>query len=401
MNKRRISDLAYFGGSPLFAKPLPVGQFYMPDRTEFESAFRAILQSRYFTNHGPRVRELDARFADHLGVKHAICVTNETVALMVAAKALDLHGEVIVPAYTRVATAQALSWAGLTPVFCDIDMATQTINADLVEPLLNSQTSAVLGVHMWGRACDPVGLQSLCKRRGLSLFFDAAHAVDCTYSGRKIGKFGNVEAFSFHASNVLNGAEGGCLTTDDDALAARIRTVRNFHVSESFSKVPLRINGKMSEAQASMALMSLRSLASVIDRNRNLYERYRERSLNWPGVRFNDYASGEQSNYQSCVLEIEHGMCLVSRDQLFRVLRAENILVRNPCARGVHQMVPYKALQTQRGYSLPETDRSCNRQLQLPLGASVTELVVDDLCDVVDLCLAKGNEVTAAMQARH
>ncbi|MBU0755218.1 MAG: aminotransferase class I/II-fold pyridoxal phosphate-dependent enzyme, partial [Planctomycetes bacterium] len=219
-----MNELALHGGKPAFEKPLHVGQLHLPAWEAFERSFKGVFERRYFTNHGPLVQELDRRFAAHIGVRHAVSVTNGTVALMVAAQALDLRGEVIVPAFTFPATAQAMSWAGLDVVLCDVDPQTHTLTAPLVAPHISARTSAVLGVHTWGRACDPVRLEHLCKEKGIALFFDAAHAVDCTYEGIKCGRFGNLETFSFHATKVLSGCEGGCVVTDNDALADRIRT---------------------------------------------------------------------------------------------------------------------------------------------------------------------------------
>ena len=175
-DKTRIDDLAVFGGTPAFESPLPVGQLYLPDWTDFERLFRGIFARRYFTNHGPLVRELDERIAAYLGVRHATNVTNGTVALMIALRALDLRGEVIVPSFTFPATVQAISWAGLTPVFCDVDPATHMLTAENVRKLIGPRTSGVLGVHLWGRACDPDALQKLCLENNLRLLFDAAHA---------------------------------------------------------------------------------------------------------------------------------------------------------------------------------------------------------------------------------
>lgn len=391
MSWRRVDDLALFGAPPRWDSPLPVGQVYLPDWPRFEAAFRGIFDRRYFTNHGPLVRELDRRFAEHLGVGHAICVTNATVALMVAAKALDLRGKVIVPAFTFPATVQALTWAGLIPVFCDVDPATHTLSAELVEPLVDDQTSAVLGVHLWGRACDPDRLAELCARKGLTLFFDAAHAIDCTHGGRTIGGLGRLEVFSFHATKILNGAEGGCLTTNDAELANRIRTVRNFHVAESFVPVPLRINGKMSEAQAALALLGLESIRANVSRNQALHEIYRRRAEAWAGLRLVEPAAAERNNYQYCVLEVA-AACPLRRDQLFRLLRAENVLARRYFHPGVHRMPPYGSA-TAPGAVLPVTDRLSDTLLQLPQGAMVSESDVERVCELIDFCLRHGASI--------
>lgn len=396
--KRRLKDLAAFGGTPAFTEPLHVGQLYLPEWSDFEEMFHGIFRRRYFSNHGPLVRELDDRLAQHLGVSNAVSVTNGTVSLMVAAKALDLCGEVIVPAFTFPATAQALNWAGLTPVFCDVDPTTHSLSVELVEPLISEQTCAVLGVHLWGCACDPNNLAGLCDRHDLVLFFDAAHAFDCTYDGRKIGGFGRVESFSFHATMMLNGAEGGCLTTNDDDLANRIRTVRNFHVSESFAKVPLRINGKMSEAQAAMALLCLKGQPSNIFRNRSLYEKYRQRAGNWRSLRMVDIEKGESTNYQYCVFEMEHSAATLKRDQLLNLLRAEKVLARRYFNPGLHRMAPYNSLYPQYRDKLPTTDSLCARLLQLPIGVSMTLELVERVSDLLDFILEHEDEIVERLK---
>lgn len=390
MSGRTIDGIAAFGGAPSFPEPLHVGQLYLPDWNKTEAMFRDIFRRRYFTNHGPLVKELDRRFAMHLGVRHAIGVTNGTVALMVAVEALQLRGEVIVPAFTFPATVQSLTWAGLTPVFCDVDPATHNINAALAEPLITPRTSAILGVHLWGRACDPEGLQALCAKRNLSLLYDAAHAIDCTHDGRKLGGFGRAETFSFHATKVLNGAEGGCVTTNDDALADRIRAVRNFHLTEGLANVPLRINGKMTEAQAAMALLGLDDLADNIARNRAIWHLYQERATAWDGVHFVDTTGAGQSNHQYVVLDVDPDRCSLARDEIFDLLRAENVLARRYFTPGVHRISPYRA--SFRG-SLPVTDALCQRLLQLPVGAAVSVETASRIADLVDFFVANGGEI--------
>lgn len=393
MTWRCLEDLAFYGAQPEWPTPLPVGQVYLPSWERFETAFNGIFERRHFTNHGPLVRELDARFAAHLGVRHAISVTNATVALMVAAKALNLSGKVIIPAFTFPATAQAMTWAGLTPVFCDVDPHTHTLSAALVEPLITDDTSAVLGVHLWGRACDPDGLGELCARKNIVLFYDAAHAIDCTHHGKSIGGLGRLEVFSFHATKIINGAEGGCLTTNDDDVANCIRTVRNFHVSESFAPVPLRINGKMSEAQAAMALLGLESLPEYIAHNRSLYNRYQRRTSTWPHLSLVEPVAGERNNYQYCVLRVSDDSIL-RRDMLFSLLRAENVLARRYFQPGLHRTPPYGSFSSPSA-NLPVTDTLCSSLLQLPQGAAVTLEDVDRICDLIDFCLQHGDAIAA------
>lgn len=393
MSKRSIAELASMGGSPVFSDALHVGQLHLPEWDDFERAFEQIFERRYFTNHGPLVREFDRKFAEHVGTKHAISVTNGTIALMVACKALKLRGEVIVPALTFPATAQALVWAGLVPVFCDVDPTTHNLTADLVEPLITQDTTAILGVHLWGRACDPDGLQELSRTHGLKLFYDACHGIGCTYKGRMVGQFGALAVFSFHATKALSAAEGGCLVTDDDDLADLIRTARNFHVSESFADVAVRINGKMTECQAAMALLSLERFPAIAEQNRLLYERYRERFGSIGGLSFVDHALGEESNYQYCVVEVESDELGFSRDKLVQVLRAENIMARRYFRPGLHRLEAIRKCYPQYVHQLPNTDRLTSRLVQLPLGASVNCRQVDQVCDLIEFCVQNAEAI--------
>jgi dTDP-4-amino-4,6-dideoxygalactose transaminase len=242
------------------------------------------------------------------------------------------------------------------------------ISAGIVEPLITARTCGVLGVHVWGRACDPDGLQALCERRGLALMFDACHAVGSTHRGVPIGGFGAGEAFSFHATKVLNGGEGGCITTNDAGLAARLRTIRNFHPGETFVPVPTRMNGKMSEAQAALALLSLRQLPASIEANRRRHAAYAAVLGEVPGLELLQYDPGEANSHQYVVVEIDPELSGLDRDVLLTALQAENILCRRHFYPGLHRMPPFAAA----GQTLPVTDRLCRRLLQLPNSQSMT-----------------------------
>jgi dTDP-4-amino-4,6-dideoxygalactose transaminase len=388
-----VSDLSLFGGKPAFSKPLHVGQLYLPTWEAFEAAFKGVFRRRYFTNHGPLVQELDKRFAEHIGVRHAISVTNGTVALMVAAKALDLRGEIIIPAFTFSATAQAMAWAGLNVVLCDVDPKTHTLTAPLVAPHISELTTAVLGVHTWGRACDPLRLQELCRDKGISLFFDAAHAIDCTHKGKKCGHFGDLETFSFHATKALSGCEGGCVVTNDDELADRVRTVRNFHVSQSFSKVPLRINGKMSEAQAAMVLMGIDMLPHVIQNNRQIYETYRSDIRLLRGLEFIDYAKGEDSNYQYACLSVDEQQTGLSRDLLLDILWAENVIARRYFHPGIHRIPPFSETHSPLADTFRVTDELCHSLIQLPISSEISISDCHRILEILRFCLEHSGEI--------
>ena len=195
--KRTLGDLARWGGPPLFAEPRHVGLPTTGNRERFLDRVNGILDRRWLTNDGPCVRELEERIGALLGVKHCLAMASGTVALAIAARALGLSGEVIVPALTFVATAHALQWQGITPVFCDVDPATHSIDPAQVEALITSRTTGIVGVHLWGRPCDVDALTRVARAHGLKLLFDAAHAFGCSHAGRMVGTHGDAEVFSF------------------------------------------------------------------------------------------------------------------------------------------------------------------------------------------------------------
>lgn len=367
--------------SPAFAEPLPVGQLYFPSRKKFRQAFEGIFKRRFFTNHGPLVTKLDQEVAGYLGVRHAVCVTNGTVALMAACKALDLSGSVIVPSFTFPATVQALVWAGLEPIFCDIDYNTHCINYKQVLPLIRNDTSAILGVHVWGRPCDTDSLDRLSGKTGVKIFYDACHAFGVSHKQKKIGNFGELEIFSFHATKILSSAEGGCITTNNDELASRLRTIRNFHSAYTEAVSPLRINGKMTEAQAALALISLDQHQAHVVNNKKQWLRYVQRLDNLPGLRIVKFNDRETQNYQYFVCQINENEFGISRDQLLQVLQAENIQARRYFYPAVHRLEPFASRF--RDLMLPETEKLCREVIQLPLGGRCSLSAVDKVSKTI------------------
>lgn len=396
---KRPDQWALFGGPPSFAQPLHVGQLNLPQWDKMEATFRGIFERQWYTNHGPLVREFDIAFARHLGVKHAIAVNNGTVALMVAARALGFEqGEVIVPSFTFPATVQALSWAGLTPIFCDVSAATHTLTAEQVRPLITPSTVAIAGVHLWGRPCAPEALAALAEEFELALLFDAAHAVGCTHHGRPLGQFGDLATFSFHATKIVNAAEGGCIATNDDELAARARTIRSFHPGEQYAPVATRINGKMSEAQAGLALLSLAELESNIAANRRRHMIYQQRLGDLPGLRLLTPATHDTSNHQYVTVVIDGERAGLCRDQLALLLDAENIICRRYFEPGTHHLPPYRDDPACRTLSLPVTERLCRDVIVFPNGNPMTEDDVAKVCDVVEALLAQAPTLRAKLE---
>jgi dTDP-4-amino-4,6-dideoxygalactose transaminase len=389
------------GARPAFDAPLHVGRPNLGDREAFLARVGEMLDRRWFSNDGPIVREFEGRIAEYVGVRHCVAMCNATVALEIAMRALGLRGEVILPAYTFVATAHALQWQEITPVFADIDPRTHTIDPASIERLVTPRTSGIVGVHVWGRPCDTDAIEAIARRHDLAVMYDAAHAFGCSHRGRMIGSFGACEVLSFHATKFLNSFEGGAVLTNDDALAETMRLMRNFGFAGLDRVVYLGVNGKMTEVCAAMGLTSLEAVDEIVAVNRRNYEAYREGLRDLPGLAVIDYDPAERNNYQYVVVEVDPQAAALDRDELVAVLHAENVLARKYFWPGCHRMEPYRSLQPNAALLLPETERVAPRILVLPTGQAVTPGVVDDVTRLVRTALGRADEVRAALGNRY
>ena len=356
---------------PMFAEPLHVGRPNIGDRRKLMERIEGILDRRWLSNNGPLVQEFEAKLAAHLGVKHCIPICNGTVALELAICALGLEGEVILPSFTFVATAHALQWQGITPVFADINPATHNLDPAAVERMITPRTTGIIGVHIWGRPCAVEALQAVADQHHLQLMFDAAHAFGCSHGGRKIGNFGRCEVFSFHATKFFNTFEGGAIATNDDALAEKLRLMKNFGFHGPDNIIYLGVNGKMTEVCAAMGLTGLESLQDFTDINLRNHNGYRHALEGISGLRLIEYSPTEKGNRQYIVVEVDAEAYGRTRDEIVKRLHAENVLARKYFWPGCHRMEPYRSLYPHTSLLLPETERVAARVIVLPTGTRV------------------------------
>ncbi len=394
------AQLAVFGGEPRFEEVKHVGRPNIGDREAFLARMRGVLDSMWLTNDGPLVREFEARIADTLGVRNCITMCNGTVALEIAIRALGLQGEVIVPAFTFVATAHALQWQEITPVFCDVDPTTHVIDPGRIERHITPRTTGILGVHIWGFPCDTAALEVIAERNDLRLLFDAAHAFGCLHRGTPIGNFGDAAVLSFHATKFLNAFEGGAVVTNDDALAERIKLMRNFGFVDFDQVTYLGTNGKMAEPAAAMGLTNLDALDEFVEHNRQVFDRYRRVLEGLPGVRLVEPASLNGWNYQYVVLDVNAEAAGLTRDELVAVLWAENVRARRYFYPGVHRMEPYRSVYPHSHLLLPETERLVRRTMVLPTGTSVSVEDADVIGGILAQALDGAGEVRRALERR-
>lgn len=373
--------LAINGAAPAFEQPIHVGRPNIGDRAAFLAHVEDMFDRRWLTNNGPLVEQLEERIADRLGVRNCVAVCNGTIALEIMIKAVGLEGEVIVPSYTFIATAHALHWQGITPVFADIDPATHALDPDAVRRQITPRTTGILATHLWGRGADIEGLQAVADEHGVALIFDAAHAFLCSHKGRSIGGFGRAEAFSFHATKFFNTFEGGAITTDDDDLAQTMRLMRNFGFAGVDDVIHPGTNGKLTEICAAMGLVNLDAVDSVIAANQENYQAYCDALDPVEGLSIFPLGEG-QSNYQYVVLELDEGFP-VSRDRIVDALTAENILARRYFWPGCHRMKPYCDLNPAAGDMLPISEQVAARVVVLPTGTTLPDGAVDAVRDVI------------------
>jgi len=392
-------ELAIFTGSPAFAEKLHVGRPNVGDRERLLERINGILDRRWLTNDGPEVQELERRIAAFVGVRHCVAMCNATIAMEIAIRALDLSGEVIVPSMTFVATAHALQWQHITPVFCDVDPATHNLDPRRVEELITPRTTGILGVHVWGRPCDVEALDAIRRRHRVKLLYDAAHAFGCAAGGRMIGGFGDAEIFSFHATKFFNTLEGGAIVTNDDDLAATARLMKNFGFAGYDRVIHLGTNGKMNEISAAMGLTSLECLEEFVATNRRNYERYRSGLKGCTGLSLVSYKGVERHNFQYIVVEVDETAADVSRDALVAVLSAENVIARRYFYPGCHRMEPYRTLYPSAWRRLPETERLVGRTLVLPTGTAVNADHIDTICGILRTVIERAADVRARLAA--
>jgi len=392
ISHKTLDEMAIFGGQPAFAEKLHVGRPNIGNRDRLLERINDILDRRWLTNAGVYVQEFEQRVAEMVGVQHCIAMCNGTVALEIAIRALGLKGDVIVPSFTFIATAHALQWQEITPVFCDVDPRTHNLDPAMVEQMITPHTTGIIGVHIWGRPCDTDWLEQIARKYHLKLMFDAAHAFGCSRNGRMIGSFGDAEVYSFHATKFMNTFEGGAVVTNDSDLAARIRLMKNFGFAGYDNVIYIGTNGKMNEVSAAMGLTALESIEDFIAVNRRNYQQYQRELAGLDGIKLVTYDPTEENNYQYVIVQVNEDLAL-SRDELVKILQAENIMARRYFYPGCHRMEPYRSCYPHAGLRLPHTEALTTSVFSLPTGTSIDSGTIESICHLVRLVVTHHREV--------
>ena len=362
-----------------------VAQPTLPRFEALDKRFRNIYERKMLSNFSENSNELEYLTAQLLSVKHALTVPSWTTGLMLIIKALELKGEVILPSFTFSATGHALIWNNLKPVFADIDPFTFNLDVKDVERKITSNTSAILGVHIFGNPCEMDSLQQLAEKYELKLIYDSAHALGSKYKGDHIGQFGNCEGFSLSGTKMITSAEGGIITSNDTDLIEKIKIGRNYGAEEDYDCQYIGLNGKMSEFHAAIAIESLGLINQSIDNRLTIVKLYKDRLSKVPGLVFQRVKENNISTYKDLGIIVNKEEFGMNRDLLQKELSAEKIYTKKYFYPPLHQMVAYKKLFPGIEKSkLLNTDLISNNIISLPIYSHMSLDIVEKICYCID-----------------
>jgi dTDP-4-amino-4,6-dideoxygalactose transaminase len=374
--------------APAFRKLLPMVDPEGVPGDKFLEEVRGILASKQLTN-GAYVRKFEEAAAEYLTVAQCVAVSSCTAGLLLVLKALDLRGELILPSFTFHATAHAVVWNGLTPVFADCDVKTFCVAARAVRAQVSSRTAAILAVHLFGNPATVEELEEIAAELQIPLIFDAAHAFGSSVGGKRIGGFGTAEVFSFSPTKLVVAGEGGLVATRDAGLAERLRAARNYGDAGNYDPEILGVNARMSEINAAMALHGLAGLEARIERRNEIRRRYERNLRDVAGLGFQEVSEGGRSTFKDFSVIVDEREFGHSRDWLVELLHRENIGARRYFSPPVHRQKLYRALWD--GRPLPVTDMVSDGVVSLPIYSSLTDESVDKVSEVIRRAQGVGN----------
>ena len=370
------------GGTPIFENNIPISSSTLPDISQVSERFEDIFTSGMITNH-KYVRQYEEKMADYLGAKHAVAVSSATSGLLLMLKCMNLKGEVILPSFTFSVTGHALAWTGLTPVYVDIDPDTCLIDPTEVEKAITPNTSAVLGVHIWGNPCNHQALQEIADRHRVNLIYDAAQATGTRYMENPIGSLGEAQVFSCSPTKVVTAAEGGILTTNNTSLADKIRIGRNYGDDGSYDCEFEGINARMSEFHAALGLATLDMAESHINRRHEIYALYKTHLSKLPGIRFPSDTQGGITNGIYFSIIVDESVFGLTRDELYEALKYDRVDSRRYYTPPLHlQKANSRYAKLYEG-KLPNTELIANRSLTLPVFSHMSDVQVNGVCEAI------------------
>lgn len=355
---------------------IPVTRSYMPDFDLYRIQLDQIWKTGQLTNNGPLVLRLREELKDFLSVQNLLPVTNGTIALQLAIKALGLKGEIITTPYSYVATTNAILWEGCDPVFVDIDPKTFCIDPNLIEGSITEKTTAILATHVYGYPCDVEKIQAIADRFGLSVIYDAAHAFGVKFEGKSILEYGDCSTLSFHATKLFHTGEGGAVISKDKKIDQQLFLLSKFgHVGED-NYFYLGINAKLSELHAAMGLAVLPKVGEIIAARRQCSEWY-DRYLMGASLQRPVVVLGLEYNYAYYPVIFEN------HETMMRVRQAliENDIAPRRYFYPALNTLPF--LRSALRKDCPVAESLSNRVLCLPLFVGLPSETIKKICGII------------------
>lgn len=388
--KGAIEELAVFGGPALFDHIKPVGQLAAPPVEEYLVALKPLFERRRLSGNGTAVAELERRLAEYHGVRHCLAVSNACVGLVMVLRRLlgPRRGSVIVPAFSYSGIPHIVQWAAQMPKFCDVERLRHGLDPVAVDDAIDENTTAILAVANVNGTCEIEALEEVARRRRVPIVFDSVSALGATFKGRMLGGFGSAEVFSLHATKLLNGFEGGYITTDDDDLAGDLRCERDSGI----------INARLNEVHATLALLCLDAMDGVIARNEARYRAYERHLRDLRGVALLPYINEreERYSYQMSFVAIDERWPL-SREETVRVLRAERAFAMPYYSPPLHlssHCPPGMSVP-----ALPVAEDLAKRFMYLPGGEHTSIDDVESVSDLLHFISDRGDEIGSRLRA--
>lgn len=346
---------------------------FLPPYAEFQVYLKGIWEREWLTNNGPLVNELELKLKEYLGVDHLLFLGNGTIALQIAIRVLDLHGEIVTTPFSYVATTSSIVWERCRPVMVDICPRTLNIDPNKIEQAITEKTTAILATHVFGNPCAVDEIAGIAKKHGLRVIYDAAHAFGTVYKGRSLLAYGDIATCSFHATKLFHTIEGGAVITPDAEVLKGMALMRNFGHKSLTEFDGIGINGKNSEMHAAMGLCILNYIARILDARGKLCRRYASH-LNGLPVTFQEIAPDTQYNYAYFPMIFEKESMLL---RVLEQLSLNNIYPRRyfyPCL----SELPYV-----NGQSVPIAEDISRRILSLPLYHTLSDEEIDMICRLI------------------
>jgi len=357
---------------------------FLPDKEIFMRYVEQIWESRHLTNQGPLHEEFAARLSGIFDGAHITLTANGHLALDVALKGMNLSGEIITTPFTFASTTHALASNGIAPVFCDINSADLTLDADLIEGLVTGRTAAIMPVHVYGHLCGGEKIDRIAAKYGLKVIYDAAHAFGVEKNGRSVAQYGDVSMLSFHATKLFHSIEGGALLYNSPGLKHIFDAHKNFGITGEENIEYIGGNAKMSEFQAAMGLSVLPYVGEIIGERRRITMRYRENLRGLDGIRYftpDDDDSSVSHNYAYMPIMVDGGLCGLTRNCLSDALKKRGIYARKYFYPLTSDFACYRA---QGGSAeLPEARKAAAQVLCLPIYNGLPLDAVDRICEII------------------